>query len=378
MPVVGSVKNMPSRSTSETRNACRRSGSGSSSSRFESDGAICSRLRPPRAAGQDAAPSGFAGSALARCRRRRGRAGEIGVGVVSCGNGSRSWVAFHVRVDLRQCDWQIAASPAGTRPGMDGLTLFGLFAVTAMLVCYALEDRTSPVCPGLRRRLRAGLDLRLPAGRVAVRAGRGDLGRRRVAAMDAQEPGERIARCAGAVLGCCRPRQRRHLTLKHLHSSMTERADHVAGSQTYRAFQDRISDRAGADGRRHGCRSGDRRGAGRRAGIAALRHAAGGEGPRAGQHHPPARLGAGQHELLLPHRRRCGSAARGRLEAAAGVLLQRTRSRSDGADQCRQPRAVRCRDVRAGRGVEAGSGQLPFRPAGAGAARAGQGGGLSS
>jgi hypothetical protein len=25
--------------------------------------------------------------------------------------------------------------------GMDGLTLFGLFAVIAMLVCYALEDR---------------------------------------------------------------------------------------------------------------------------------------------------------------------------------------------------------------------------------------------
>jgi hypothetical protein len=25
---------------------------------------------------------------------------------------------------------------------MDGLTLFGLFAVTAMLVCYALEDRS--------------------------------------------------------------------------------------------------------------------------------------------------------------------------------------------------------------------------------------------
>jgi hypothetical protein len=24
---------------------------------------------------------------------------------------------------------------------MDGLTLFGLFAVTAMLVCYAMEDR---------------------------------------------------------------------------------------------------------------------------------------------------------------------------------------------------------------------------------------------
>jgi hypothetical protein len=26
---------------------------------------------------------------------------------------------------------------------MDTLTLFGLFAVTAMLVCYALEDRSS-------------------------------------------------------------------------------------------------------------------------------------------------------------------------------------------------------------------------------------------
>jgi hypothetical protein len=25
---------------------------------------------------------------------------------------------------------------------MDGLTLFGLFAVTAMLVCYALEERS--------------------------------------------------------------------------------------------------------------------------------------------------------------------------------------------------------------------------------------------
>jgi hypothetical protein len=26
--------------------------------------------------------------------------------------------------------------------GVDGLTAFGLFAVTAMLVCYALEDRS--------------------------------------------------------------------------------------------------------------------------------------------------------------------------------------------------------------------------------------------
>jgi hypothetical protein len=28
------------------------------------------------------------------------------------------------------------------RPAMDVLTLFGLFAVTAMLACYALEDRS--------------------------------------------------------------------------------------------------------------------------------------------------------------------------------------------------------------------------------------------
>jgi hypothetical protein len=28
------------------------------------------------------------------------------------------------------------------RKAMDGLTLFGLFAVTAMLVCYAMEDRS--------------------------------------------------------------------------------------------------------------------------------------------------------------------------------------------------------------------------------------------
>ena len=39
------------------------------------------------------------------------------------------------------------------------------------------------------------------------------------------------------------------------------------------------------------------------AGLAAMRDAVGGEGARAGQHHPPARLRADQHELLLPSRR---------------------------------------------------------------------------
>ena len=63
-------------------------------------------------------------------------------------------------------------------------------------------------------------------------------------------------------------------------------------------------------------------------------------------------------------------------KAAAGAVLQGTRARSRRTGQCRQPRAVRCRDVRAGGRVEAGSGQLPFRPAGPGAAQARQGGRL--
>jgi uncharacterized RDD family membrane protein YckC len=37
------------------------------------------------------------------------------------------------------------APPAAYRRRMDALTLFGLFAVTAMLIFYALEDR-SPWC----------------------------------------------------------------------------------------------------------------------------------------------------------------------------------------------------------------------------------------
>jgi hypothetical protein len=34
---------------------------------------------------------------------------------------------------------------------MDRLTLFGLFAVTAMLVCYALEDRSHGLSSGSPR-----------------------------------------------------------------------------------------------------------------------------------------------------------------------------------------------------------------------------------
>jgi hypothetical protein len=59
---------------------------------------------------------------------------------------------------------------------MDALTLFGLIAVTAMLVFYALEDRSPWFNPRLCRRLRACLALRLPARRLAFRRGGGDLG----------------------------------------------------------------------------------------------------------------------------------------------------------------------------------------------------------
>jgi hypothetical protein len=38
------------------------------------------------------------------------------------------------------CDTNVAKRQR--RLAVDGLTLFGLFAVTAMLVCYALEDRS--------------------------------------------------------------------------------------------------------------------------------------------------------------------------------------------------------------------------------------------
>jgi hypothetical protein len=38
--------------------------------------------------------------------------------------------------------WHKKCPASSFKPRMDGLTLFGLFAVTAMLVCYALEDRS--------------------------------------------------------------------------------------------------------------------------------------------------------------------------------------------------------------------------------------------
>lgn len=35
-----------------------------------------------------------------------------------------------------------ATAPASSASSLDALSLFGLFAVSAMLVCYALEDRS--------------------------------------------------------------------------------------------------------------------------------------------------------------------------------------------------------------------------------------------
>ncbi len=60
------------------------------------------------------------------------------------------------------------------------------------------------------------------------------------------------------------------------------------------------------------------------------------------------------------------------------AMLHGARPRSGGADQRGQPRAVRCGLLRGRRGAEAGSRELPFRPAGAGAAQAGQGGRAAS
>jgi hypothetical protein len=58
---------------------------------------------------------------------------------------------------------------------MDRLTLFGLFAVTAMLVCYALEDRSHWFILAFAGAC-AGSALRISARRLAIRAGRGCLG----------------------------------------------------------------------------------------------------------------------------------------------------------------------------------------------------------
>jgi hypothetical protein len=60
---------------------------------------------------------------------------------------------------------------------MDGLTAFGLFAVTAMLVCYALEEQSTWLILAFAAACGLG-SLWVPSGRLAVRIGRSDLGAR--------------------------------------------------------------------------------------------------------------------------------------------------------------------------------------------------------
>jgi hypothetical protein len=52
---------------------------------------------------------------------------------------------------------------------INALTLFGLVAVTGMMVCYALEARSGWFVLGFVLFLRPGFGIWISAGRVAVR-----------------------------------------------------------------------------------------------------------------------------------------------------------------------------------------------------------------
>ena len=60
---------------------------------------------------------------------------------------------------------------------MDGLTAFGLFSVTAMLVCYALENRSPWYTLAFAVSCALGILVWICAGRLAVWVDRGGLGR---------------------------------------------------------------------------------------------------------------------------------------------------------------------------------------------------------
>lgn len=69
---------------------------------------------------------------------------------------------------------------------MDALTLFGLFAVTAMLVTYAMEDRSHWFVLLFAASCALGSAYGFLQGRLAVRSGRSDLVHRGAAAMAPQ------------------------------------------------------------------------------------------------------------------------------------------------------------------------------------------------
>jgi hypothetical protein len=69
---------------------------------------------------------------------------------------------------------------------MDPLTAFGLFAVTAMLVCHAREDRSHwfvLAFAGVRPRI----GLRFLTGCLALRGSGSNLGYRRIEAVDSDQ-----------------------------------------------------------------------------------------------------------------------------------------------------------------------------------------------
>jgi len=69
---------------------------------------------------------------------------------------------------------------------MDRLTLFGLFAVSAMLVCYALEDRSRWFILAFAAACALGSIYGFAQGAWALWAGRGRLGHRGAAALERQ------------------------------------------------------------------------------------------------------------------------------------------------------------------------------------------------
>ncbi|MEH2514280.1 hypothetical protein V1291_005634 [Nitrobacteraceae bacterium AZCC 1564] len=76
---------------------------------------------------------------------------------------------------------------------MDGLTLFRLFAVTAMLVCYALEDRSPWFIFGFAVSCALGSAYGFLHGAWALWSCRGDLGAGGVAALVCQAASGGIA-----------------------------------------------------------------------------------------------------------------------------------------------------------------------------------------
>jgi hypothetical protein len=89
---------------------------------------------------------------------------------------------------------------------MDSLALFGLFAVTAMLVCYMREDL---VRLGICRRVHLGFGIRVPPRGLAVRNRGRNLAGRRCAALVAGEHQKFTARqltdCFEMTRGRTRP-----------------------------------------------------------------------------------------------------------------------------------------------------------------------------